>query len=56
MTLQEQQISAEFPIGAEDLSKQRRKMKNFFVKPKFQLKYGYYMIAGGFAFFGSTRS
>jgi methyl-accepting chemotaxis protein len=52
----DQQISADLPVGAAGVSRQRRSMKNFFVKPKFQLKYGYYMVAGGFAFFGSTAA
>lgn len=54
MTGPERQISTELPFSANGLNSQRRKLKNFFVKPEFQLKYGYYMIAGGFAFFGST--
>ena len=34
--------------------RKKRKLKNFFVKPKFQLKYTYYQVAAGFSFFGTT--
>lgn len=55
MTVQDQQV----PSGVQVISspadvRNKRKLKNFFVKPKFQLKYTYYQVAAGFAFFGTT--
>ena len=55
MTVQDQQV----PSGVQVISspadvRNKRRLKNFFVKPKFQLKYTYYQVAAGFAFFGTT--
>ncbi len=55
MTVQDQQV----PSGVQVFSspadvRNKRKLKNFFVKPKFQLKYTYYQVAAGFSFFGTT--
>jgi len=32
----------------------RRKLRSFFFKPRYQIKFGYYMIASGLLFFGCT--
>lgn len=55
MTVQDQQV----PSGVQVISspadvRNKRKLKNFFIKPKFQLKYTYYQVAAGFGFFGTT--
>ncbi len=35
-------------------TKSRRKLKNFFVKPKYQMKYAWYQIVGGLTIFAVT--
>ena len=32
----------------------QRKLRNFFFKPNFQVKYGYHQVIAGFGFFGGT--
>ncbi len=41
-------------ISSPAAVRNKRKLKNFFIKPKFQLKYTYYQVAAGFSFFGTT--
>ncbi len=39
---------------AQGTDRNRRSFKNFLLKPKHQINYGYYVIAGSFLFFGGT--
>ncbi len=40
---------------AQDVpTKNRRKLKNFFIKPKYQMKYAWYQIVGGMTLFAVT--
>ncbi|MCZ6889905.1 MAG: hypothetical protein O7H39_15575, partial [Gammaproteobacteria bacterium] len=51
---QQEQVVPGVRIGANASTERRRRLKNYLIKSKFQLKFSYYMIAAGFAFFGAT--
>ncbi len=55
MTVQDQQVLSGVQVISSPADvRNKRKLKNFFIKPKYQLKYTYYQVAAGFSFFGTT--
>ena len=54
MTKQEQQVAPGALPGTSTGALERRKFKGYLVKPRFQLKFAYHMVAVGFGFFCGT--